>query len=300
MSHTALVIVTGPAADNATPGAPAPGFHLADPDLPQLRVTDLAASRGDGVFESISVIDGHPHALEAHLNRLAQSAAILDLPRPGLPVWEAAILRVVEELDPTREASLRAVYSRGIEGGSTPTGWVYGAPSPDYSAVRSAGVGVVLLDRGYRHDIQHTAPWLLAGAKTLSYAVNRAALREANRRGADDVIFVSADGYILEGATSSVLFMVAGRLLTPGTAETTGIGILEGTTQGDVFRWAEENNLSPTTVMATPDDLRGSDAAWLVSSSRHAVPIRSIDGQPHPLDAGITSAINSYLAGRTS
>ncbi len=54
-----------------------------------------------------------------------------------------------------------------------------------------------MLDRGYRHDAERTSPWLLAGAKTLSYAVNRAMLREAARRGADDAIFVSSDGYVL-------------------------------------------------------------------------------------------------------
>ena len=53
-------------------------------------------------------------------------------------------------------------------------------------------------------------PWLLAGAKTLSYAVNMAALRDAARRGAGDVIFVSSDGYMLEGPRSTVVIATDG------------------------------------------------------------------------------------------
>ena len=52
-------------------------------------------------------------------------------------------------------------------------------------------------------------PWLLAGAKTLSYAVNMAALRHAERHGAGDVIFVSSDGYVLEGPRSTVVIATA-------------------------------------------------------------------------------------------
>ena len=44
-----------------------------------------------------------------------------------------------------------------------------------------------------------TMPWLLPGAKTLSHAVNMAALRHAERHGSGDVVFVSSDGFILEG-----------------------------------------------------------------------------------------------------
>src|SRR5690606_30109253 len=91
------------------------------------------------------------------------------------------------------------------EGGDAPSGWAFGAPSPDFSAARTAGIRIVLLDRGYRHDIAQTSPWLLAGAKTLSYAVNRAAFREAARRGADDSLFVSSDGYLLEGPVSTLI-----------------------------------------------------------------------------------------------
>ena len=50
-----------------------------------------------------------------------------------------------------------------------------------------------------------TCRGLLAGAKTLSYAVNTAALRHAERPGAGDVVFVDADGSVLEGPRSTVV-----------------------------------------------------------------------------------------------
>ena len=46
---------------------------------------------------------------------------------------------------------------------------------------RQSGVRVLLLDRGFTVDAATTSPWLLAGAKTLSYGVNMAALRYAGR-----------------------------------------------------------------------------------------------------------------------
>jgi 4-amino-4-deoxychorismate lyase len=45
-----------------------------------LDVRDLGPARGDGIFETIGVIGGHPQALDAHLKRLANSASLLDHP----------------------------------------------------------------------------------------------------------------------------------------------------------------------------------------------------------------------------
>jgi 4-amino-4-deoxychorismate lyase len=286
MARTALVLVTRPSAAGAVTTSLGPPFHAVDPSRPHLSVLDLAATRGDGVFEGVA------HALEAHLARFSSSAVLLDLPAPDPAVWRDAIAAVMEELDPAPEAYVRAVLSRGIEGTDEPTGWVYGAPSPDYSRVRTEGVRVVLLDRGYPRAIESTSPWLLAGAKTLSYAVNRAALREAARRGADDVIFVSSDGFVLEGPTASLLFLQGERLGTPGS----GLGILAGTTQGDVFEWASSIGLETGFVNLTPEELRATDAAWLVSSSRHAVAVRLLDGQQHPTRPDLTVAINAALS----
>jgi 4-amino-4-deoxychorismate lyase len=296
MSKTALALLNQPSADTPPHKHGAAAFELVDPSAPHLSVLDLAATRGDGIFEALGVTSGHPHSLDAHLRRFASSAAKLDLPSPDLEAWRAAIGAVITELGDTSDALIKAVMTRGVEGDpeARPTGWVYGWPGADHTAARTSGIAVITLDRGYRHDVELTSPWLLAGAKTLSYAVNRAVLREAARRGADDVIFVSSDGFVLEGPTSSVLFRRGTTLLTPGT----GLGILDGTTQGDLFAWAGEHRMQTGFELLTPDDLTKADAIWLVSSGRQAAPVRAIDGVQRDVDRELTAAMNAYLLSR--
>ncbi len=273
------------------------GHRIVDPETPQLHVTDLAAQRGDGVFETISVGRGRPQALEPHLLRFGHSAAMLDLPSPELDLWRAAIRAVAAELSAHEEAFVKIVLSRGEPGASPvrPTGWLWGEPSPDHGAARRGGIRVVTLDRGYRHDVARTSPWLLTGSKSLSYAVNMAAIREAKRRGADDALFVSADGYLLEGPVSNLILRIDGRLVTPRS----DLGILVGTTQADVFRHARGRGVDTGFEMLTRHDLPRADAAWLVSSVRHAAPLSRIDDLPIAADRAATDEINDALRART-
>lgn len=294
MTETVLAILNRPSqhAEAHDPGADA--FTFEGPIEPHVQVLDLGLVRGDGVFETLNVTDGRPQALEAHLDRLARSAAMLDLPAPDLDVWRRAVEAVVAELDPVREAYCKTVMSRGVEGDGRPTGYVYAAPAEEYTMPREQGIAVVTLDRGYRHDVARTSPWLLQGAKTLSYAVNMAALREAARRGADDALFVSTDGYVLEGTRANLVMAVGGRLVTPRT----DIGILDGTTQADVFRFAEQEGIETAYELVTLDDLRAADALWLVSSIRQAAPIHTVNGVPQEMDLGMTERINDFLLSR--
>ena len=283
-------------------GSPA-GHYPADAAAPQLSVLDLAATRGDGIFETISLGNGRLQALEAHLVRFAHSAAMLDLPAPNAAQWRAAIREVAGNLADADEAFVKIVMSRGVEGGAgvhnpgslLPTGWALAAVAPDHRPARRDGIRIVLLDRGYRHDVARTSPWLLTGAKTLSYAINRGAFREAARRGADDTLWMSSDGYLLEGAVSTLIIRRRRTLLTPRT----DLGILSGTTQADIFDWAATNGYGCEYAMLTVDDLAAADAAWLVSSGRHAAPIRAVDGHEHPMDHDLTLALNEFLHART-
>lgn len=295
MATEFLALLNQPSLDAAPHTEGAPPFSLVDPRLPHLSVLDLGATRGDGIFEAASVGNGRPQALDHHLRRFTASAAKLDLPAPDIAVWRATIDAVVGHLDPTRPAMVKLVLTRGVEGDGRPTGWVYAAYVGDFTAAREEGVRVVTLDRGYRHDVEQTSPWLLAGAKTLSYAVNRSVLREAARRGADDVIFVSSDGYVLEGPTSTVLYRRGDRLLSPGT----GLGILDGTTQANAFRFAELRGLTTGFELLTPAQLAESDAIWLVSSVRHLAPVRELDGRERAIDPEFTREANDWLGALT-
>lgn len=261
---------------------------------PQIMVTDLGVTRGDGIFETISVCNGFAQALDPHLERLARSAAILDLPSLDLGVFRRTVLAAIDQLAPVQEAFVKIVVTRGVEGIEHPTAWVYAAASADFSAERVDGIRVVTLDRGYRHDVATTSPWLLQGAKTLSYAVNRAVLREAARRDAHDVIFLSSDGYVLEGPTSSVILRIGSTLVTPSTDQ----GILAGTTQASVFDFATTAGLATEYRLVSPRELLSADGVWLVSSVRQSVPVTTIDGHPIRVDAPLTAAISDFLLSR--
>ncbi|MCT2223940.1 aminotransferase class IV [Microbacterium paraoxydans] len=275
------------------------GIHPVDPREPIIRATDLGVTRGDGVFETAVVRGGRPQALEAHLARLERSAQLLGLPAPGRELWARAVRRAAAEvsrpgvLRDGEIASIKFAMTRGDEiDPAGPTGWVLGFAAEDPEAVRARGVAAVVLDRGYRHDVMETAPWLLQGAKSLAYAVNQAALREARSRGADDVVFVSADGFLLEGPRSTLIARLDGTLVTPPPEH----GVLPGTTQADVFAGLAEVPSRVGPMMR--DDLERADVLWLCSSTRGAVPVRELDGVARAVDPVLTARMNAVLDGR--
>ncbi len=265
-------------------------FTDVDVEAPALSVGEFSTQRGDGVFESIGVIDGHANEVEAHVQRLAHSAQICDLPAPNLEQWRQAVAVAAARI-PQGEAVVKLILSRGVEHGPAPTAWVTAAPAADFSAVRRDGVRVVTLDRGYDLGAGERAPWLLLGAKTLSYAVNMAALREAHRRGADDAVFVTREGFVLEAPTASLIIRRGDEFLTPAPSG----GILHGTTQLSVYELLESRGFRTTYSTLSATDLATADAAWLVSSIRLAVAITAVDGAPLASDPDLTAELNAFL-----
>ena len=251
-----------------------------DPTVPLLFADDLAAVRGDGIFETLLVRDGAPCLLDAHLQRLAQSAQMMDLPAPDAAAWRrSAALAAscwVEHHDD--DGVMRLVCSRGREVGGPPTAYISVAALPArVAAARRDGVAALTLDRGLPATAS-AAPWLLAGAKTLSYAVNMAALRHAAGRGAGDVIFVSSDGYVLEGPRSTVVIATADELLTPPPS----LPILHGTTQQALFEVAADKGYDCDYRALRPADLFAAQGVWLVSSITLAARVHTLDGRALP------------------
>ncbi|PZU31240.1 MAG: aminodeoxychorismate lyase [Microbacterium sp.] len=265
-------------------------FTPVDPAAPALTVGELSTQRGDGIFESIGVVDGHAQEVDAHLERLAHSARLCELPAPNTAQWRAAVELAAEHCG-AGESVIKLILSRGVEHGPAPTAWVTAAEASDFSRARREGIAVVTLDRGYPLDVPARAPWLLLGAKTLSYAVNMAALREARRRGAADAIFTTTDGYVLEAPTASLILRRGDTFTTPAPTA----GILHGTTQLSLFEHLEARGFAVAYETIPAVALAAVDAAWLVSSVRLAAPITAIDGAALPVDAEFTASLNAYL-----
>ncbi len=275
--------------------------QLHDPHTPLLHADDLAAVRGDGIFESLLVRDGRPCLLEAHLARLKQSARLMDLPEPDLPQWRAAVATAASSWTDRggREGVLRLIYSRGRESGSPPTAFaMIGALAARVAAARADGVAAVMLARSLPAEGAADMPWLLAGAKTLSYAVNMAALRHAERLGAGDVIFVSSEGFLLEGPRSTVVIAseIDGRLglLTPPP----WYPILRGTTQQALFEVARNKGYDCDYRALRPADLFAAQGVWLVSSITLAARVHTLDGKPlspSPMAAELSELVDSAI-----
>ncbi|MGH3557363.1 MAG: aminodeoxychorismate lyase [Mycobacterium sp.] len=255
------------------------------PGTPLLFADDLAAVRGDGVFETLLVRAGGACLAEAHLRRLSYSAKLMDLPEPDLPGWRRAIDVATRQwaVGTADEGAMRLVYSRGRERASAPTAYVTVSPVADrVAAARSDGVAAVTLPRELPSAGVDAMPWLLAGAKTLSYAINMAALRHAARQGAGDVIFISSDGYVLEGPRSTVV--IAARdggttgLLTPPP----WYPILRGTTQQALFEVARAKGYDCDYRALRVPDLLAAQGIWLVSSMTLAARVHTLDGQALP------------------
>jgi 4-amino-4-deoxychorismate lyase len=256
------------------------------PGVPLLFADDLAAVRGDGVFETLLIRDGRACLVEAHLERMNHSAKLLELPPPDLAAWRRAIdLATRQWINATTdEAAMRLVYTRGRERGSAPTAYVMVSPVADrIAAVRSDGLAAITLPRELPSSGVEAMPWLLAGAKTLSYAINMAALRHADRHGAGDVIFVSSDGYILEGPRSTVVIATDGDdggvcLLTPPP----WYPILRGTTQQALFAVARSKGYDCDYRALRVSDLLAAQGIWLVSSMTLAARVHTLDGKALP------------------
>lgn len=263
---------------------------------PVVRADDLGLSRGDGCFESARVLTddaGHSvvERLDAHLARLQRSLDALAIPA-DVAACRGLVEQVVETWAVPGEAVVKLMVTRGLEGTGVPTVVATVRPiGADALRQRRDGVRAVTLSRGTEADSHADAPWLLGGVKSLSYAVNLAALREAVRRGAEDVVWVTRDGTVLEAPTAAVVWAQGSRLATTPTGAS---GILAGTTMAALFDRARADGHEVAVETITAGDLRCADGVWLVSAVRGVAAVVELDGTGFPAQAELTRRLNGY------
>ena len=246
------------------------GRGLVDPTEPVIRADDEGLLRGRAAFETLRVYGGRPFSLEAHLDRLTASAASIGLPaveRRRLQVLVGLVLPRAESGD----ASLRLVWTAGPAGG-IPSALALLSTVPEWiEETRERGATAVSL-----LGVRASAPWLLPGVKSTSYAVNMAADAEARRRGVDEALFVDGDGIVLEGTVTNVWWRVGSTLYTPGL----DLGILAGVTRAALIQLAPECGYQVEEGAYPLKELLGAEEAFTSSSVREVMPLVEVDGQP--------------------
>jgi 4-amino-4-deoxychorismate lyase len=270
------------------------GAGVVPADTPILRADDLGAVRGDGIFETMHVRGGQAWLLDEHLSRMERSAALMELPLPRRETVAELAEQALAAWPANQEGALRLVCTRGSEiapGPATVFATINPVPAAAIRA-RAEGVAVRTASLGVPADLRNTAPWLLGGAKTLSYAVNMASLRWAQAAGADDTLWLSSDGYALEAPTSTLVWL-EGSILYSVPAEPTGI--LAGTTARWLLEHAGELDLTAERRMVTPAELSSCDGVWFTSSVRGPVAIRRLDDAITPYDPALTAKLQAYL-----
>jgi 4-amino-4-deoxychorismate lyase len=252
------------------------GRGVVDPDDPVLHADDEAFLRGRAAFETIRVYDGRPFRLQEHLARLAGSAARLGLAEVDEDEYRALVRSALEAAG-ILDAMLRLYFTAGREEEGLPVRLAMVSELPSYlEDMRARGAKLISVPLGLEPDLRALAPWLLGGVKSTSYAVNMAAQAEAERRGADDAVFVASGGIVLEGPTTNVWWRLERTLYTPALE----LGILAGVTRAVLMEEAARLRYDVRKGAFPLEHMAGATEAFTTSSVREVMPAVELDGLP--------------------
>lgn len=205
----------------------------------RVSVFDRSFQLGDGLFETLRIIDGWPVQWRDHWKRFTGTARLLGI---KLPITARSLLALLPELLRRNRVScaiLRVHLSRGVG----PRGY---SPAPAKSPVWLASLyPAPKVIPGQPQPVRvGLSPFrlggtLLDGHKTTGRVLHVLAKHAADLQDCDDVVFLDHQDNILE-ATSSNFFWLRGQdLITPPLSS----GILPGTTRQTILKIAPELGL---------------------------------------------------------
>lgn len=252
--------------------------RIVDAAQASVSVLDHGLLYGDGVFEGIRFYRGAPFRLDAHLQRLFDSARAIDLRVPLSATEIAGAIRDLIGAFAGNEGYLRLVVTRGVGPlGLDPSG----CTQPQLFIVANA---LQLIDeagrrRGAKTIIAATRRLRCDGLdpriKSLNYLNHILARMEANHAGADEAILLNDAGRVAEGSADNVFVVRRGELLTPPVTE----GALDGITRGVVIELARALGIAFREVPLAPYDLFTADECFLTGTGAEMIPVAMIDGR---------------------
>ncbi len=238
---------------------------------------------GDGIYEVFRIYNGRLFQEDAHLVRLARSAAELRIPLPyGLPEITGLLYKLLDE-DPVEEGILYMQITRGATPrghafppeGTQPVLTAYCKPLPRNRDKITGGIRIVSVP-----DIR----WLRCDIKTLNLLGNVLAKQEAVERGADEAV-LHRSGTVTECSSSNIM-MVKDRTLWTHPADNL---ILPGITRQVVLEQARTLGIPVQEAAFTLEELYSADEVLITGTTTEVTPVILIDetpiagGQPGPI-----------------
>lgn len=281
------------------------GEEILPARLARVSALDRGFLYGEAVFTTLRAYAGALPFLAEHEMRLSTHARAIGAAFP----WSAHKLRqrITNLLDANdlldTQASVRIQLSSGV-GENTglfecargePTVLALAAPVPKRILERrSKGISVATIDGLHTGD---TGSFKLSG-----YTRNRLCTTQAHQRGADEGVFLSPSGEVLEAATANLFFVRGDTLCTPAP----GTGILCGVTRGQIISLARQRGIAVQESRYRTTDVLGADEVFLSSSNSEIVPVRAVNGagiagfEERPLTSLLQEDYDALVEARSS
>jgi 4-amino-4-deoxychorismate lyase len=242
-----------------------------------ISVHDRGFQYGDGLFETMVVVNGSPLLWERHMQRLLRGAARLDIHAPS----ESLLRQETEQV--CRNAGrgvLKIILTRGVSGRGyapdkqvQPTRAVSLSPWTDYPVEqRTHGVAAqfcrTMISRNpATSGIKHL--------NRIEQVLARAELEQDCREG----LMCDEYGHVIEGTMTNLFIVSHDRLLTPDLSHS---GV-EGVMRGLVLERAVELSLEAGVMDINKSDVLQADEVFLTNCLIGLWPVRRIEAQEYPL-----------------
>ena len=266
----------------------------------KISVYDHGLLYGDGVFEGIRIYKGKIFKLEAHLQRLWNSAKaiLLDMPLTFNEMVEAVYETM--SINDVKDGYIRLIVTRG-----------QGDLGINPQTCLKPTI-IIIVDRIslYPEEYYKKGIKIITAAtrrispdaldpriKSLNYLNNVMAKLEAIHAGCLEAVMLNQNGYIAECTGDNVFYVKNGNLFTPDSSS----GALEGITRQTVLEVAEKVGIDTKIKQVTPYDLYTADECFLTGTAAEIIPVVEIDGRsigigvPGEFTASITEAFLKWI-----
>ncbi|OOZ35859.1 aminodeoxychorismate lyase [Solemya velesiana gill symbiont] len=259
---------------------------------PENRISalDRGLHYGDGLFETVSVIDGDPCLWNRHMSRLDESCRRLGIPGPDQDTLLDECRRVAEDAE---RCVVKILVTRG-EGGRgymppdpvTPRRVIYSTPWPQRAENwHTDGVRVRIC------SARLASTPSLAGIKHLNRLPQVMARAEWHDPEIAEGLMLDGDDRVIEGTMSNLFMVSDDRLVTP---DLTNCGVA-GVMQGKVIEMASQLNIPIEIRDITLDMLRNAQGLFLTNSVIGIWPVKEVEGRKLDISSINGELVNSVM-----